>query len=113
SADFSFFRVAAPSQSTQNMLASVQEPIAVRLYFPPQSEVGQKVEQYLTDLSAKTGKLEVAMHDRLLVPDLAKEDKVRQDGVVVLARGGQTEQLTIGTEEARAANTLRKLDGEF
>src|SRR5690606_37332926 len=28
-------------------------------------------------------------------------------------RGGQTEQLTIGTEEARAANTLRKLDGEF
>jgi hypothetical protein len=113
SADFSFFRAAAPSESTANMLATVEEPVKVRLYFPPQSEVGQKVERYLADLNARTGKLEVAAHDRLLVPDLAKEDKVRQDGVVVVARGAQTEQLTIGVEEARAANTLRKLDGEF
>ena len=112
-ADFSYFRVARPSDSTARMLDSLDEPLKIRLYFPTHSEVRTKVERYFQELGKKTPKLEVEVLDRLLVPDRAKEDKVRKDGVIVLQRDQMTQTLDIGTEEDRAANKLKQLDGEF
>lgn len=112
-ADFSYFRVAKPSESTARMIDSLDEPLKIRLYFPTHSEVRTKVERYFQELGKMTPKVEVEALDRLLVPDRAKEDKVRKDGVIVLQRDQMTETLDIGTEEDRAANTLKKLDGEF
>jgi hypothetical protein len=113
SADFSFFRVARPSESTRNMLEGLEEPMRALVFFPEHSEVGIKVQRYLEELKGMGGKIEVERHDRLLDPDLAKEHKVNKDGVVVLVRGSASEILDIGDDEQRAAPKLRKLDGEF
>ena len=40
-----------------------------------------KVLRYLQDLASRTSKLKIEEHDRLLSPDVAKEHKVRKDGV--------------------------------
>jgi hypothetical protein len=111
--DFSFFRVAKPSESTLRMVNNLEEPLLVRAYFPGHSEVKTKVIRYLKELQQRTDKLEIEETDRLLAPDSAKEDKVRKDGVLVLVRGKSRETIDIGTENAKAATKLKRLDGEF
>jgi len=113
SADYSFFRVAKPSESTGRMLDSLKEPLKVLVFFPAHSEVGAKVITYLEDLRKLSDKIVVEVHDRLLDPDLANEHKVRKDGVIVLVRDKMSETLDIGDDEGRAAGKLKKLDGEF
>ncbi len=112
-ADFSYFRVAAPSDSTVRMLESLEEPLRVLVFFPPSDEVGMKVNRYLEDLRARTAKLEIEQRDTLKDPGLAKEYKVREEGSVVLVREKMSEILKIGVDEKRAAKKLKTLDGEF
>lgn len=112
-ADFSYFRVAAPSDSTVRMLESMEEPMRVLVFFPPSNEVGMKVNRYLEDLRARTAKLEIEQRDTLRDPGLANEFKVREDGSVVLVREKMSEILKVGIDEKRAAKTLKTLDGEF
>ena len=52
----------------------------------------------LGELGAQAPKLKVEVRDRLLAPKLAKELRATQDGVIILARGGVTYSLNIGTE---------------
>lgn len=111
--DVSYFRVAAPGESTINMLTQLEKPLTVRAYFPPSSEVRPKVARYFKDLIAKGGNLTFEVHDQLAVPALAKEDDVKKDGVVVLVNDPNREQMDIGVTDKRALRTLRKLDGEF
>jgi hypothetical protein len=113
SMDFSYFRVAKPSDATARMLDTLETPLKVLVFFPSHSEVRIKVVRYLEELQKKTAKLEIEVHDRLLVPDLAKEHKVRKDGELVLVREKMSETLDIGVDEEKAARTLKKLDGEF
>ena len=111
--DFSFFRVAKPSDATVRMLDTLDEPLKVLVFFPTHSEVRQKVELYLSELQQKSAKISFEVHDRLLVPDLAKEHKVRKDGQLVLVRGKMSQTLDIGADAGKAASKLKKLDGEF
>ncbi|MEM9875965.1 MAG: Gldg family protein [Myxococcota bacterium] len=111
--DVSYFRVAAPGESTVNMLAQLETPLTVRAYFPPSSEVRPKVTRYFKDLIAQGGNLAFEVHDQLAVPQLAKEDEVKKDGVVVLVNEPNREQLDIGVTDKRALRKLRKFDGEF
>jgi len=111
--DVSYFRVAAPGESTINMLTQLEKPLTVRAYFPPSSEVRPKVTRYFKDLIAKGGNITFEVHDQLAVPALAKEDEVKKDGVVVLVNDPNREQMDIGVTEKRALRKLRKLDGEF
>jgi hypothetical protein len=112
-ADFSYFRVAKPGASTLRMVDSLEQPLKVLVFFPQHNEVREKVVGYLESLRKRTDKLELAVHDRLLVPDLAKEHKVNRDGVVVLVRDKMSQTLDIGVDAGRAASKLKKLDGEF
>jgi len=113
-ADFSYFRVAKPSAATVRMLDSLQEPMKVLVFFPTHSEARTKVVRYLEELRSKTAKLEFEVHDRLLVPELAKEHKVRKDGQLVLVRDKMSQTLDIGKDDGpKTARTLKKLDGEF
>ncbi|MBW2528498.1 MAG: Gldg family protein [Deltaproteobacteria bacterium] len=113
SADFSYFRTARPSESTRRMIDSLEDPLRVLLFFPQLNEVGKKVEGYLRDLAKGSDMLEIEVHDRLLVPDIAEEHKVRKDGVVVLVRDKSSQTLDVGTDLKKATRTLKKLDGEF
>ena len=67
------------------MAQAASEPIKVTAFFPELSEVGTEVSGYLREVTSGAPNLKLAQHDRLLVPALAKEAKVTQDGVVVTA----------------------------
>jgi hypothetical protein len=113
SADFSYFRVGRPSDATRRMVESLEAPLKVLVFYPPKSEVREQVMRYLEELGRGTDRLQIESHDRVLAPDLAKEHKVRQDGVLVLVRDKSSRTLELGDELGQAAAKLKKLDGEF
>jgi hypothetical protein len=113
SVDFSFFRTARPSDSTRKMIDSLDQPLKVLVFFPQLNEVGKEVDGYLRELGKGTDKLQVESYDRLLVPDVAKENNVRKDGVIVLVRDKKRETLEIGTELDKVTRKLKNLDGEL
>ncbi len=111
--DFSYFRTARPSDSTKSIARSVTEPVKIMAFFPQLSDVGEEVDGYLGDLRGASPNLQIEMQDRLLVPAVAKEAKVTQDGVIVLMRGGSRETVTVGAEMKTAATKLKSLDVDF
>jgi ABC-type uncharacterized transport system len=112
-ADFSYFRTSRPSESTAKMASQASETITVQSFFPQLNDVGVEVDGYLKELAKNAPNLKVQAYDRLLVPAIAKEAKVTQDGVVVLTRGATKETLTIGAEMKTSAQKLKTLDGDF
>ncbi len=111
--DFSYFRTARPSDSTKKIAESSADPIKVMAFFPQLNEVGLEVDGYLRELKSAAPSLKVETYDRLLVPAVAKEAKVSQDGVLVLSRGNAKETLSIGADMKTAASKLKTLDGDF
>ncbi len=111
--DYSYFKTSRPSESTRNIAASLKQPVTVYAFFPAVNEARVEVERYLRDLASGTENLNVEVHDRVLVPKLAREVRVRQDGVIVMQRDKVTEQLTIGTKVKDARPKLRTLDRDF
>ncbi len=111
--DFSYFRTARPSDSIKKIAESSADPIKVVAFFPQLNEVGLEVDGYLRELKSAAPSLKVETYDRLLVPAVAKEAKVTQDGVLVLSRGNAKETLSIGAEMKTAASKLKTLDGDF
>jgi len=83
--DFSYFRTARPSDSTKRIAESSADPIKVTAFFPQLNDVGLEVDGYLRELRSAAPSLKVETYDRLLVPAVAKEAKVSQDGVLVQA----------------------------
>ncbi|HLM76445.1 MAG TPA: Gldg family protein, partial [Polyangiaceae bacterium] len=112
-ADYSYFRTARAGESTKNIVKSLTEPLKVTAFYPQLNEVGTEVEGYLRDLAAGAPNFQVEVQDRLMVPALAKEAKVTQDGVIVLQRAGTRELVTIGSEMKTAAAKLKSLDVDF
>jgi len=111
--DFSYFRTGRPSESTKKIAESASDPIKVTAFFPQLNDVGLEVDGYLRELRAAAPSLKVETYDRLLVPALAKEAKVSQDGVLMLTRGSARETLSIGVDMKTSAAKLKTLDGDF
>lgn len=112
-ADYSYYRTARAGDSTRAIAASLTEPVKVMAFFPQLNEVGVEVEGYLRDAARGAPNFQVEVHDRLLVPAIAKDAKVLQDGVIVVARGTSRETLTIGADMKVAAAKLKTLDADF
>ncbi|WP_437879015.1 Gldg family protein [Sorangium sp. So ce513] len=112
-ADFSYYRTARPGESTKRVAESLTEPLKITAFFPQLNDVGAEVEGYLREIKAASPQITVEMQDRLLVPALAKEAKVTQDGVIVLTRGTSRETLVVGAEMKTAAAKLKSLDADF
>jgi hypothetical protein len=112
-ADFSYFRTARPSDSTKRIVESLTEPVKITAFFPQLNEVGAEVDGYLREVKAASPQITVEMQDRLLVPALAKDAKVTQDGVVVLTRGTSREALNIGADIKTAGAKLKSIDADF
>jgi gliding motility-associatede transport system auxiliary component len=113
-ADYSYFRTARPSESTKNIVKGLEDPVKVAIFFPPLNDVGREVAGYLKELSRGATKFTYEVHDRLMEPQLARDWKVTQDGVLIVARGPTDETLVIGTEMSEAArNKLKTLDQDF
>jgi hypothetical protein len=112
-ADYSYFKTSEPSESTRNVVNNLGEPVKVVAFFPQLNDVGREVWGYLRDLARKAPRLTVEMHDRLLEPGLAKDDKVTQDGVLVVQKGTGQESLVIGADIDKARSKLKTLDADF
>lgn len=112
--DLGYFKTAQPGTSTAAMVAGMDEPLAIYLFFPVSSDVTDEVRTYFDKLEG--GNLTVQYVDQALEPELAKDLKVRDNGYVVLARGEgddqQVERIKIGTDFDSAKRTLKKLDEE-
>ena len=112
-ADFSYFRTARPGESTIKIAASLNEPVKVLTFFPQLSETGIEVNGYLEDLVKHAPQLQIENHDRVLAPGIARDNRVSQDGVIVLRRDKLRETIYIGTDMSQARSRLRSLDGDF
>jgi hypothetical protein len=111
--DFSYFRTSRPGESTKSLAGTLTEPVEVTAFFPQLNDVGEEVKGYLTELSQAAPQIQPRFQDRLLVPALAKELKVTNDGVLVLKRGESKETMTIGAEMKTAQSKLKTLDADF
>jgi hypothetical protein len=112
-ADFSYFRTARPSESTKNIVKGLEDQVKVTMFFPQLNDVGREVYSYLKELGRSSPKFVYEAHDRLLEPALAKDWKVTQDGVIVIARGPTQETMSFGTEMDGARAKLKTLDSDF
>ena len=87
----STFRTSAPRARANRRATSsprLGEPVKVQAFFPQLNEVGTRGAKATCGSSRRPRpNFKCEMHDRLLVPAVAKEAKVTQDGVIVLARG--------------------------
>jgi hypothetical protein len=111
--DYSYFKTSGPSESTRKIAESLTQPVKVTAFFPDVNEVRTEVDAYLRDVSRGIPNLQVEVHDRLLVPKVARELRATQDGVVILSRDKITETLTIGTDVQSARPKLKTLDRDF
>ena len=85
--DVSYFKTAAPGESTRKIVSSMKEPVRVLLFFPEVNEVGEEVEGYFRELARQTGKIAIERHDRMVSAQLAQKYQVQKDGTVVLIKG--------------------------
>jgi hypothetical protein len=140
--DVSYFRTTQPSEATRAMIAKLDKPMRVVLFFPQANDVEQEMRPYFDVLAKTNKKLSVTTMDVALAPDLATKYKVRENGNVLLiqdagdstknadtkadpskpdqtkpdqAKKDQTkgETFRIGQELTEARGTLKKLDAMF
>jgi hypothetical protein len=108
--DLSYFRTSKPGDATRKLVASLDEPIKVTLFFPPANDVAEEVKQYFEDLKRESPKLEVEVLDYPLEPKKARELSVSGNGTLVVSKGAKKEMVSIGTELEKARSSLRGLD---
>jgi hypothetical protein len=108
--DLSYFRTAKPGDATRKLVASLDEPVKVSLFFPPANDVAEEVKSYFDDLKAESPKLEVELLDQPLEPVRSRELGVSGNGTIVVSKGTKKESMVIGTELEKARSSLRGLD---
>ncbi|MDX2021663.1 MAG: Gldg family protein [Deltaproteobacteria bacterium] len=110
--DLSYFRVAKGGESTLKIVAALDKPVQVYLFFPPANEVHEEVESYFDDLKQKSKLLVVETYDQAINPAKAKELGVSGNGIIVVGRDKLREQIAIPLEMERARDQLKRLDEE-
>jgi hypothetical protein len=112
--DFSYFRVTDPGSSTEALVANLDEPVEIVLFYPPGNEVKERLLGYFERLSqAAEGKLSYRVADQPMQPELAEELSVKNNGYIVIRKGDTHEKFKVDTELKKARRNLKKLDGEF
>jgi hypothetical protein len=112
-ADFSYFHTARPSESTRKIAESARSPVDVLAFFPELNPVGVEAGAYLRDVARGLPAIRLQYSDRLLVPEVARQAKVYDDGIIVVERGADRETISLGTDIATARPKLKTLDADF
>ncbi|MBL8951321.1 MAG: Gldg family protein [Myxococcaceae bacterium] len=108
--DLSYFRTTKPGDATRKLVASLDEPVKVALFFPKANDVAEEVKSYFEDLKAESKLLEVEELDHPLEPVKARELGVSGNGTIVVSKGSRKESMVIGTDIEKARSALRGLD---
>ena len=110
--DLSYFKTAVPGESTRAIVRTLSRPVHFYLFFPPGNEVLEPVRGYIEALAAVNPHVVVDIVDQGLRPDLAKDLKVRSNGVLAIQNGTNNESLHLGLTLEDARSALRSLDGK-
>jgi hypothetical protein len=140
--DLAYFRTPAPGTATLALVEALEEPVVVRIFMPPSSEVAEELRAYFAQLEGP--KLELEIVDQAANPRLAKALAIRDNGTVAMTQGDVTalmdepepeqpptpgeevppsveddpkdkpitKRLRVEPELDKAKRTLKKLDGE-
>jgi len=83
--DLAYFKTPTPGTSTQALVEALEQPVVVRIFMPPSSEVAQELRHYFAELEGP--KLSVEILDQAADPTLAKALAVRDNGTVAITQG--------------------------
>lgn len=122
--DLAYIQTAVAGPATLAIAEALEEPVTVRVFQPPASEVEEVLRVYFDTLEAPS--LSVEYLDQAAEPALARELKVRENGVIAVTRGevqlGEdveedapkpvTKTYKVGVELESAKRKLKKLDQE-
>jgi hypothetical protein len=135
--DLAYFKTPSPGTATRALVEALEEPVTVRIFMPPSSEVAEELRAYFAPLEGP--KLQLEIVDQAANPRLAKALAIRDNGTVAMTQGditalmdeppppeghevapeGEdqagkpiTKRLKVETELDKAKRTLKKLDAE-
>lgn len=109
--DVAYFRTTRPGDSTLALVRNLADPVEVILFYASANDVKEQLVPYFERLEDESaGSLTLTVVDQPLVPTLAEELKVRENGYVVLRQGEATQKFKVGTDLDRAKRDLKKLD---
>ena len=115
--DLSYFKTTRPSEQSIRMVENLDEPIEVRLFYPPVNEVLDQLRPYFDELAEASDHFHVEVRDHALAFEEAQQHRVRGNGHVLLLRGEgdgqQAETFEVGVELEAARTRLRTLDARF
>ncbi|MEM6992378.1 MAG: Gldg family protein [Myxococcota bacterium] len=83
--DLAYFKTPAPGTATHKLVEALEQPVTVRIFMPPSSEVAQELRAYFAPLEGS--KLSVEILDQAAQPRLAKALSIRDNGTVALTTG--------------------------
>jgi ABC-type uncharacterized transport system len=108
--DLAYFRSARAGTATKKLVAALDQPVQVFLFFPPANDVGEAVANYFADLTRESSQLSVSRLDQAVDPARAHELGVSGNGVIVVARDKRREQIAMPVKLESARSKLRVLD---
>ena len=108
--DLAYFRSARAGTATKKLVAALDQPVQVFLFFPPANDVGEAVANYFADLTRESSQLSVSRLDQAVDPARAHELGVSGNGVIVVARDKRREQIAMPVKLESARGKLRVLD---
>jgi hypothetical protein len=111
-ADLSYFRTARAGEASKKLVKALDKPVRIYLFFPPANEVREEVESYFADLTRESKQIVVEEYDYALHPAKARELSVSGNGIIVVAREGLKEQISVPLVLETARSQLRILDQE-
>ncbi|HEX7598409.1 MAG TPA: ABC transporter [Polyangia bacterium] len=111
-ADLAYFRTTRAGSSTKKLVAALDQPVQVTLFFPPANEVAEELTSYFAELTRISSQLTVTRMDQAVEPARAHELGVSGNGVIVVARDKRREQIAVPIKLESARGKLRVLDQE-
>jgi hypothetical protein len=110
--DLAYFRSTRAGTATKKLVAALDQPVQVYLFFPPANEVAEEVANYFADLTHASSQLSVSRLDQAVEPARAHELGVSGNGVILVARDKRREQIAVPVKLESARGKLRILDQE-
>ena len=111
--DLSFQKTTSPSDDASRLVANLNEPFEVFLFYPEANEVLEELSGYFEQLATRSNRIRVHVYDHVMEPKLARKLGVRRNGTLVYRYGDRKEVVQIGTEMGEARGKLARLDEEF
>lgn len=110
--DLSYFKITQVSPRTKTLAASLNQDVAITLFFPPGNDVLQQVRSYFDELAPVSAQLSVTVLDQATEPARARALKARRNGTIAVHSGSKTELLHFDLDVEQARGALRRLDGD-